>query len=45
MASRITEIVFDSRDPRALAEIWCAVLVLEVTEEDDGVVEIGRPVR
>jgi NTP pyrophosphatase (non-canonical NTP hydrolase) len=45
MASRITEIVFDCRDPRALAEFWCGVLDLEITEEDDGVVEIGRPGR
>jgi catechol 2,3-dioxygenase-like lactoylglutathione lyase family enzyme len=42
MACRITELVLDCRDPRALAQFWCAVLDLVVlTEEEDGAVEIG----
>ena len=44
MACRITELVVDSRDPRALAAWWGEVLGYEVLgEEDDGSVEIGPP--
>ncbi len=42
MACRITELVVDCRDPRALARFWCAVLDFGVlAEEADGAVEIG----
>jgi catechol 2,3-dioxygenase-like lactoylglutathione lyase family enzyme len=43
MASRITELVVDSRDPRRLAAFWCEVLGYAVLEEVDGSVEIGPP--
>jgi hypothetical protein len=44
MASRITELVLDSRDPAALARWWAEVLDWEVVgTEDDGAVEIGPP--
>jgi hypothetical protein len=45
MACRITELVVDSRDPRALAQWWAEVLgyVVLGEEEDDGAVEIGLP--
>ena len=44
MASRITELVVDSRDPGALARWWAQVLGWEVVgTEDDGAVEIGPP--
>ncbi|TVT61817.1 VOC family protein [Amycolatopsis rhizosphaerae] len=42
MASRISELVIPSLDPRRLAAFWCEVLdftVLDTT--DDGMVEIG----
>ena len=42
MACRLTELVLDCRDPRGLAEFWCAVLdYVVLTEEDDGAIEIG----
>jgi hypothetical protein len=44
MASRITEIAVDCRDPAGLAAWWAEVLGYEVLPpEDDGVVEIGPP--
>jgi hypothetical protein len=44
MASRITEIAVDCRDPAALAAWWAEVLGYAVLPpEDDGVVEIGPP--
>ncbi len=44
MASRITELVVDARDPAALAAWWAEVLGYEVVgTEDDGAVEIGPP--
>ena len=43
MASRLSEIVIDSQDPRRLAEFWCAVLDLTVLDDEDGVIEIGPP--
>ena len=45
MASRITELVLDCRDPVALAAWWAEVLGYEVlaTDDGDGVVEIGPP--
>ncbi len=42
MACRITELVLDCREPRALAMFWCAVLDFVVlAEEADGAIEIG----
>ena len=41
MASRYTELVVDSHDPRGLAEFWCEVLGYRIIDEDDSVVEIG----
>jgi Glyoxalase-like domain len=44
MASRITELVLDCRDPAGLAAWWAEVLGYElVGTEDDGAVEIGPP--
>src|SRR3954463_4841488 len=44
MASRITELVLDCRNPAALAAWWARVLEGEVVgTEDDGAVEIGPP--
>jgi catechol 2,3-dioxygenase-like lactoylglutathione lyase family enzyme len=44
MASRISELVIPSLDPRRLAAFWCEVLGFGVLESgDDGVVEIGPP--
>jgi hypothetical protein len=44
MANRITTIVVDSREPRALADFYCQVLGYEVREEErDDWVEIGPP--
>jgi catechol 2,3-dioxygenase-like lactoylglutathione lyase family enzyme len=41
MASRISELVIDCRDPQRLAEFWCKVLGFVVLDIDDGAVEIG----
>jgi len=41
MASRITELVLDARDPEALASFWCQVLDWMVVDRYDGQVEIG----
>jgi catechol 2,3-dioxygenase-like lactoylglutathione lyase family enzyme len=41
MACRLSELVIDCRDPRALARFWCAVLDYRVLDEEDGAVEIG----
>ncbi|MUN37332.1 VOC family protein [Actinomadura litoris] len=42
MASRISELVLDCRDPQRLATFWCAVLDFVVLHTDeDGSVEIG----
>lgn len=41
MTSRFSELVVNCRDPRALAEFWCAVLGYRVLETLDGLVEIG----
>lgn len=43
MASRFTELVVDSSEPRQVAEFWAAVLDYKVTEEDDGDVYIEGP--
>ncbi|MER6950972.1 VOC family protein [Nonomuraea sp. NPDC000554] len=42
MASRISELVIDCRDPQQLAAFWCEVLGFIVLDtDDDGAVEIG----
>lgn len=42
MASRISELVLQCRDPEVLARFWCDVLDFVVLErEDDGSIEIG----
>ncbi|WP_242909803.1 VOC family protein [Actinomadura terrae] len=42
MASRISELVLDCRDPQRLAAFWCEVLDFVVLHtDDDGSVEIG----
>jgi hypothetical protein len=45
MASRFTELVVDSRDPRGLAEFWCQVLGYRIVDEEEdengAVIEIG----
>jgi catechol-2,3-dioxygenase len=42
MASRITELVLDCRDPGVLAEFWCRVLGFVILQtEQDGSIEIG----
>jgi len=41
MASRFSELVVDSRDPRELARFWCEVLGYRIVDEDDQVIEIG----
>jgi catechol 2,3-dioxygenase-like lactoylglutathione lyase family enzyme len=43
MASRISELVIDCRDPQRLAEFWCAVLGFTVLDVEDGAIEIGPP--
>lgn len=43
MGSKFTELAVDCRDPRALAEFWCAVLGYEVREEDADGVSIASP--
>ena len=41
MAARISELVLDCRDPRALADFWCAVLGFVLLDDEDGALEIG----
>ena len=42
MASRISELVLDCRDPESLAQFWCEVLDFVVLDrDDDGSIEIG----
>jgi catechol 2,3-dioxygenase-like lactoylglutathione lyase family enzyme len=42
MASRLSELVIDCRDPQKLADFWCKVLgFIELGTEDDGAIEIG----
>nr|AFV52101.1 hypothetical protein [Streptoalloteichus sp. ATCC 53650] len=42
MACRISEMVIECRDPKALSAFWCEVLDFHVlTTYDDGAVEIG----
>lgn len=41
MTSRLTEIVVDCREPRALAAFWCGVLDYQVLFEEGDEIEIG----
>jgi hypothetical protein len=41
MASRITELVLDARDPDLLARFWCEVLGYVELDRVDGDIEIG----
>jgi glyoxalase superfamily protein len=41
MASRFSEVVVDSHDPRKLASFWCEVLGYEVVDVADAAVEIA----
>ena len=41
MASRFSELILDSHEPRKLADFWSEVLGYKTLEEDDSVVEIG----
>ena len=43
MASRISELVLNCRDPEALAPFWCEVLGYEVLDRDGDNIEIGPP--
>ncbi len=41
VTSRFDVLAIDCRDPRPLADFWCAVLGYQVVDEEDGVVEIA----
>jgi hypothetical protein len=41
VASRFTELILDSHEPRKLAEFWSEVLGYRIIDEDDTAVEIG----
>jgi predicted enzyme related to lactoylglutathione lyase len=41
VTSRIAVLAVDAREPRALAEFWCAVLGWSVVDSDGDVVSIG----
>src|SRR3954470_15739636 len=43
VASRITELVLDARDPDLLARFWCEVLGYVELERDEASIEIGPP--
>ena len=43
MASRLTEISLDCRDPDLLADFWTAALDWVVLDREPGLVEIGPP--
>ncbi|WP_067451266.1 VOC family protein [Actinomadura macra] len=43
MASRITELVLDCRDPERLAAFWCEVLGFVILLRDGEDIEIGPP--
>ena len=43
MASRISELVVDCRDPQRLAQFWCEVLGFVVLDTEEGAIEIGPP--
>jgi hypothetical protein len=41
MASKFTELIVDSHDPKRVAEFWCEVLDYRITDEDPTGVEIA----
>ena len=41
MASKFTELTVDCKDPRPLADFWCAVLGYRIVDEDSDGVEIA----
>lgn len=41
MPSTIATIAIDAREPRRVAEFWCAALGWEVTDEEEGLITIG----
>ena len=41
MTSRFASLAIDARDPRTLADFWCAVLGYRVREQDETGVSIG----
>ena len=43
MASKLTELAIDCRDPRGLARFWCSVLDYEVQDDADGLVTTWGP--
>jgi predicted enzyme related to lactoylglutathione lyase len=43
MPSRLSVVSVDARQPRLVADFWCAVLGWSVTEEDDTGVSIASP--
>ena len=43
MASLVDTLTVDCADPRRVAEFWCRVLDYEITDEDEGDVEIRDP--
>ena len=43
VASRITELVLDARDPELLARFWCEVLGYVELDRDGDDIEIGPP--
>ena len=43
MSSQIATLAIDARQPRRVAEFWCAALGWHVLEEEDGLISIGAP--
>ena len=43
MASSVDTLTVDCADPRRVAEFWCGVLGYEISDEDEGDVEIRDP--
>ncbi len=41
MTSRFDVLAIDCREPRRLADFWCAVLDYEIVDEEDGGIEIA----
>jgi catechol 2,3-dioxygenase-like lactoylglutathione lyase family enzyme len=41
MASRLSELIIDCRDPQLLADFWCEALGYTVLDLDEGAIEIG----
>lgn len=43
MTSRIAVVAVDARQPRVVADFWCAVLGWRVVDVDEGIVSIAAP--